>query len=106
MPEGGTIRIRARIEEPHVVLEVADEGVGMDKETKRHCLEPFYTTKGERGTGLGLGMVYGVMQRHEGEIEIDSELGKGTNMRLLFPIREPSELEDDSGNPDDRLERT
>jgi CheY-like chemotaxis protein len=58
----------------------------MDTETKRRCLEPFFTTKGERGTGLGLAMVYGVMQRHNAEIEIDSEPGKGTTMRLAFPV--------------------
>ncbi len=48
------------------------------------CLEPFFTTKGERGTGLGLAMVYGVMQRHGGEIDVESRLGAGTTMRLSF----------------------
>jgi CheY-like chemotaxis protein len=56
----------------------------MDAETRKRCLEPFFTTKGERGTGLGLAMVYGTMQRHSGDIEIDSEPGRGTTMRLLF----------------------
>jgi CheY-like chemotaxis protein len=58
----------------------------MDEETRRRCLEPFFTTKGERGTGLGLAMVYGIMQRHSAEIEIDSAIGKGTTVRLSFPI--------------------
>jgi CheY-like chemotaxis protein len=57
----------------------------MDEETRERCLEPFYSTKGEQGTGMGLAMVYGVMQRHDGSIEIESERGKGTTMRLLFP---------------------
>jgi len=74
----------------HVILEVSDTGIGMDEETRRRCLEPFYSTKGERGTGLGLAMVFGTMQRHEGEIDIECELGKGTTMRLTFPIREPA----------------
>src|SRR6185295_1906094 len=58
----------------------------MDEETRRRCLEPFYTTKGERGTGLGLAMVYGMVQRHSAEIEIESAPGKGTTMRLIFSV--------------------
>jgi CheY-like chemotaxis protein len=58
----------------------------MDEDTRRRCLEPFFTTKGERGTGLGLAMVYGVLQRHNAEIEIDSTPGQGTTMRLVFPV--------------------
>ena len=59
-----------------VCLEVSDTGIGMDEETRRRCLEPFFTTKGERGTGLGLAMVYGVAQRHGADLEIDSAVGK------------------------------
>ena len=58
--------------ETRVLIEVSDTGVGMDEDTRRRCLEPFYTTKGERGTGLGLAMVYGMIQRHSAELEIDS----------------------------------
>ena len=85
MPEGGRITIRTRSIDDSVLVEVSDTGIGMDEETRRRCLEPFYSTKGEQGTGLGLAMVYGTMQRHEGEIEIESELGKGTTIRLIFP---------------------
>ena len=56
----------------------------MDEETRRRCLEPFFTTKGERGTGLGLAMVYGMVQRHSAEIEIESAPGHGTTVRLSF----------------------
>jgi signal transduction histidine kinase/ActR/RegA family two-component response regulator len=73
----------------HVKLEVEDTGFGMDEETRTRCLEPFFTTKGQRGTGLGLAMVYGVAERHEAKIEIESKLGKGTTVRLVFPIRKP-----------------
>ena len=52
-----------------------DAGIGMDEDTRRRCLEPFFTTKGERGTGLGLAMVYGTMQRHSADIEIESAVG-------------------------------
>jgi CheY-like chemotaxis protein len=57
----------------------------MDDDTRRRCLEPFYTTKGERGSGLGLAMVYGMIQRHSAELEIESEAGRGTTIRLSFP---------------------
>ena len=59
----------------------------MSEETRKRCLEPFFSTKGKRGTGLGLAMAYGVMQRHEGSIDIQSALGKGTTFRLIFPVR-------------------
>ncbi|MBI5395842.1 MAG: GAF domain-containing protein, partial [Verrucomicrobia bacterium] len=81
MSHGGTVTIRAFAakEEPpasdaphgHLIVEVADTGAGMDEETRRRCLEPFYSTKGEHGTGLGLSLVYGAMQRHEGDIQIE-----------------------------------
>ena len=56
----------------------------MSEEVRRRCLEPFFTTKGERGTGMGLAMVYGMAQRHGAQIEIDSAPGQGTTIRLLF----------------------
>ncbi|HSI58477.1 MAG TPA: response regulator, partial [Ideonella sp.] len=68
-----------------VLLEVADTGVGMDEPTRRRCLEPFFTTKGERGTGLGLAMVYGVAQRHGADIEVESAVGQGTTVRMALP---------------------
>ncbi len=85
MPSGGTLTLRTRLGAgQHVLIEVVDTGVGMDEQTRRRCLEPFFTTKGERGTGLGLAMVYGVMQRHGGEIDLDSSPGIGTTVRLSF----------------------
>lgn len=89
MPSGGTLVLRTRPgTEAQVDVEVADSGAGMDEQTRRRCLEPFFTTKGERGTGLGLPMVYGVMQRHGGDIDIDSAPGAGTTMRLSFAAAE------------------
>jgi signal transduction histidine kinase/ActR/RegA family two-component response regulator len=89
MPTGGTLTLRAYAQSPtRVRVEVCDTGVGMDEETRRKCLEPFFTTKGERGTGLGLAMVYGTVQRHGGDIEIASEPRKGTTVSLLLPIAE------------------
>jgi signal transduction histidine kinase len=94
MPEGGTLTVSTKMltqkgvdgnEVGRPCVEVSDTGVGMSEETRKHCLEPFFTTKGERGTGLGLAMVYGMVQRHGGDLQIESEPGKGTTMRLAFP---------------------
>jgi|GEM_PF-659624 len=90
MPDGGTIAIKtaAFASTPggkrRVQLEVGDTGPGMDEETRRRCLEPFFTTKGERGTGLGLAMVLGAAQHHKAELAIDSARGEGTRVRLDF----------------------
>lgn len=96
MPEGGVLTLGARVtDSKQLVLEVTDTGVGMDEETKRHCLEPFFTTKGERGTGMGLAMVYGMIERHSAELQIDSAPGKGTTVRLVFPL--PAGLLEETG---------
>jgi PAS domain S-box-containing protein len=109
MPEGGTLALKSRADTQRargaqVLVEVCDSGVGMSAAVRSHCLEPFYTTKGERGTGLGLAMVYGMVQRHSGELEIDSEPGAGTTVRLTFPVSAavavaPAEKEQKSVRP-------
>jgi signal transduction histidine kinase/ActR/RegA family two-component response regulator/HAMP domain-containing protein len=98
MPEGGKLTLRTRTRgwehrsgerrPAFAMLEVIDTGTGMTEEVRKRCLEPFFSTKGKRGTGLGLAMVYGIMERHEGRIEIDSRPRAGTTMRLVFPARE------------------
>jgi PAS domain S-box-containing protein len=85
MPKGGSVTLRTKTSGKNVSVEVADTGTGMDEETRRHCLEPFFTTKGEHGTGLGLAMVYGIVQRHSADLEIESEPGRGTTIRMIFP---------------------
>jgi CheY-like chemotaxis protein len=103
MPQGGLIVLRSyarclasarggAASATRVVVEVQDHGVGMDEETRKHCFEPFFSTKGRRGTGLGLAMVYGVVQRHDGTIEVDTQPGHGTTMRLIFPARSATDL--------------
>ena len=93
MPEGGRLTLRTGthgangIHAGRVYIEVSDTGIGMDEETRHRCLEPFFTTKGERGTGLGLAMVYGITQRHQMDIDIVSAPGAGTTFRLVFPER-------------------
>ncbi|MCA9794699.1 MAG: PAS domain S-box protein, partial [Candidatus Eremiobacteraeota bacterium] len=85
MPEGGTLTFETRLEEDRVVLRVGDTGTGMTEETQQRCLEPFFTTKGQKGTGMGLAMVYGIIRRHLGEVSIDSRYGEGTTFLLSFP---------------------
>jgi CheY-like chemotaxis protein/anti-sigma regulatory factor (Ser/Thr protein kinase) len=92
MPNGGAITLHTGViagpqdpMERRVVIAVRDTGIGMDDETRRRCLEPFFTTKGERGTGLGLAMVYGAVERHSAQLEIESAPNQGTTMRLIFP---------------------
>jgi PAS domain S-box-containing protein len=96
MPEGGPLIIRtglaAGTRSQIVLLDVEDKGIGMNEDTRRRCLEPFFTTKGTRGTGLGLAMVYGVAQRHGANLEIESEPGKGTLMRMSFAIAQAAEV--------------
>ncbi|MHB8811900.1 MAG: ATP-binding protein [Steroidobacteraceae bacterium] len=86
MPEGGALTISTGWAGQRAFLEVVDTGIGMDEDTCRRCLEPFFTTKGERGTGLGLAMVYGAVKRHAADIHIDSAPGKGARIRITFPV--------------------
>ncbi|HEY2343357.1 MAG TPA: response regulator, partial [Chthoniobacteraceae bacterium] len=85
MPEGGVITIKTWSGAEGVTLQVKDTGTGMSEEVRRRCLEPFFTTKGERGTGLGLAMVYGIIERHKGTIELESAPGEGTSFTFRFP---------------------
>jgi CheY-like chemotaxis protein/anti-sigma regulatory factor (Ser/Thr protein kinase) len=102
MPQGGTLTLRTHATDQRngdaasrqVHLEVIDTGIGMDAATRRQCLELFFTTKGERGTGLGLSMVYGTAQRHGAALDIDSAPGAGTRVRLSFNADELSAVQD------------
>jgi CheY-like chemotaxis protein len=85
MPEGGMISIATRMQGDQVCISITDTGIGMTPEERSRCLEPFFTTKGERGTGLGLAVVYGIVQRHGGNIEVISEKGRGTTFLVVFP---------------------
>ena len=85
MPDGGTITLQTRALGNGASIEVRDTGTGMDEQTRRRCLEPFFSTKGEHGNGLGLAMVYGMLKRHGGEIEIVSEPGRARPCGSCFP---------------------
>jgi CheY-like chemotaxis protein len=101
MPEGGTMTLRTRHAGNVVSIGVSDTGTGMTEEVRQRCMEPFFSTKGEDGTGLGLSMVFGILKRHEGAVDIESEIGKGTTFWIRLPrSTEESEAaheEDDEG---------
>jgi signal transduction histidine kinase/ActR/RegA family two-component response regulator len=108
MPEGGEILIQVGMVEvteyeipplpsmepgEWIQLMVSDEGVGIPEEELPHVFEPFYTTKdSEEGTGLGLAQVYGIVKQHEGYIDVDSEVGRGTTFSIYIPLVKESEL--------------
>jgi two-component system cell cycle sensor histidine kinase/response regulator CckA len=107
MPNGGTLSVEvsnfplaqerslAHGKQPsgnYILLEIRDNGEGMSEDAKRHLFEPFFTTKGRgKGTGLGLPMVYGVIQQNRGAVEISSELGRGTTVKIYLPRCEERE---------------
>ena len=101
LPSGGKITISTRAvatkaesaapsKPSHIRIEVRDNGMGMTEEARQRCLEPFFSTKRMRGgAGLGLAMVYGMVERHYGKIQVESTLGIGSCMRLILPLRAP-----------------
>ena len=89
MAGGGTLRIVTRITSREASVEVSDTGSGMSAEVRERAFEPFFTTKGVNGTGLGLAEVYGIARRHRGRAEIESVIGEGTTVRLVFPPSAP-----------------
>jgi len=87
LPAGGTITLGTMLDGRAVRLSVSDTGTGMTEETRRRCLEPFYTTKGTTGTGLGLAMVQGIVQRHNGTVDVESQFGHGTTFIIRLPLQ-------------------
>ncbi len=88
MPDGGKLSIRTEPTDVGVSVSVIDTGIGMSEAVRQRIFEPLYTTKGERGTGMGLAVSYGIIQEHEGSINVTSEVGEGTLFRILFPPAE------------------
>src|SRR6195256_1223327 len=88
MPEGGRISLETSIEGSDAVIQVRDTGTGMSESVRQRCLEPFFSTKGDLGTGLGLSMVHGIVERHRGKLEIESTPGEGTTFTIRLPLAE------------------
>jgi two-component system, sporulation sensor kinase A len=85
MPNGGTIKIQAKMQENSLVIRVIDQGCGIPKDRIDKLGEPFYSTK-EKGTGLGLMVSYKIIEAHNGKIKIKSEVEKGTVVSIIFPM--------------------
>jgi signal transduction histidine kinase/CheY-like chemotaxis protein len=85
MPEGGTITIQTSADGDRVVIRVTDSGIGMSADIQQRIFEPFFTTKGKSGNGLGLSMCYGIVSRHQGEINVSSVSGEGTTFTVILP---------------------
>ena len=86
MPNGGRLTLSANESDGWVEVAVSDTGVGISPDVRSRIFDPFFTTKGKAGMGLGLAVCYGMVQRHQGSIEIDSEVGQGTTFRIKLPI--------------------
>jgi signal transduction histidine kinase len=86
MPEGGSLTVATVGSDGYVKIEFTDTGSGMPEEVKRKIFEPFMTYGKKHGTGLGMAIVKKVIDDHKGKIEIDSEIGKGTTIRIFLPV--------------------
>lgn len=85
MPNGGNLTLAAEDVNDSVVISVGDTGTGMPAEVKSRIFDPFFTTKGKAGLGLGLAVSFGIVRRHEGSVEVESEIGKGTKFKIMLP---------------------
>ena len=91
MPEGGMLSLTTRVANDSVVIKVVDTGVGMYPEVRSKIFDPFFTTKGKTGLGLGLAVSFGIIRRHGGNIEVESQYGKGSEFRITLPVAKMGE---------------
>jgi signal transduction histidine kinase len=88
MPQGGTLTVSSGMEDSMVALRFADTGVGIPEDILPKILDPFFTTKEQgTGTGLGLSVSYGIIERHRGRLEVKSKVGKGTTFTVKLPSK-------------------
>ena len=95
MKDGGIINISVKNHQAnalseknaqkYILIQIKDQGRGIDVKHKDRIFEPYYTTK-SAGTGLGLSICYSIIHKHDGSIEFDSEIGKGTTFKILIPV--------------------
>ena len=102
MPGGGKLTICSELKGDRLRLRFADTGTGMKEEVRERVFEPFYTTKGVLGTGLGLAVSYGIIERHKGSISVESKPGNGTAFYIDLPLAESGEAAADESRPETR----
>lgn len=100
MPGGGKLNICSQLKGDRLRLRFADTGTGMKEEVRERVFEPFYTTKGVLGTGLGLAVSYGIIERHKGSISVESKPGQGTAFYIDLPLAESSESTASESRPE------
>ena len=86
MPEGGIIEVDTYLRGAHATVTVSDSGIGMNEEVRRRIFDPFFTTRGEKGSGLGMSVAYGIINRHGGELLVESAPGRGTTVIIKLPV--------------------
>jgi signal transduction histidine kinase/FixJ family two-component response regulator len=91
MPSGGEIRMSSQETNGRVVLTITDSGTGMSPEVKSRLFDPFFTTKGKGGSGMGMAVSFGIIRRHNGSIDVDSEPGRGTTFHISLPVAQEAE---------------
>ncbi len=103
MPKGGNLSISCRRSESRLILQFVDDGMGMPEDVRQKIFEPFFSTKGAHGTGLGLSVSYSIIERHEGTISVVSEVDKGTTFTIDLPAKARTTPTDDELSPKDNL---
>ncbi len=86
MPKGGGISISTALTGFHIIISFSDTGTGIEKDVLEKIFRPFFTTKGDKGTGLGLAVCHKIIGQHKGEIRVESEVGKGTTLTIYLPV--------------------
>ncbi len=104
MPEGGNLTLATEDVDGSVVISVGDTGTGMPQEVKSRIFDPFFTTKGKAGMGLGLAVSFGIIRRHEGSVEVESEVGQGTKFKISLP--KAAVAEEPAANDIDKAKRS
>ena len=92
MPKGGTITFKTKRANGFVIIEVGDDGIGIPEPIRHRVFDPFFTTKGVQRSGLGLSISYGIIHRHHGEIQMESQEGVGTTFVVRLPLAKVGEL--------------
>lgn len=99
IPNSGSIAVSTGCSTAHAWARIADTGIGMTEDVRKRVFDPFFTTRGMEGSGLGMSVVYGIVRRHNGSISVESEPGKGTIVTVFLPVAEGKVVEQEIDRP-------